>query len=126
MNTLIAIDIDNTWSVDPLGWGDFMFRMVGRGHNFIFATGRKGFSEDMERMKLRKMGKYSVQFNGLYTDPEDKNLSYNRWLPIPIVYCGNESKRQACLKAGYEVDIWIDDMPAMIDGGLLIGEDEEL
>lgn len=34
---------------------------------------------------------------------------------LPIVFCGDEYKRRAAERAGYEIDIWIDDEPGHIE-----------
>lgn len=84
----IAIDFDQTWTTDPLGWSLWYDMMKARGHTIIMATGRKGWSEDMDRAYLPK--------------------------GMQIVYCGGEFKEHATKKAGYNVDIWIDDMPGTV------------
>lgn len=90
----IAIDYDKTWTEDPHMWNKVSKLMISYNHRVIIATGRKDFGDDMKR--------------GL----EGANL--------PIVFCGDKTKRQGCLERGFKVDVWIDDMPAMIDGGLLV------
>ena len=62
--------------------------MTARGHIVILATGRSGWSEDMGRAHLPSK--------------------------MPIVYCGRELKERATRKAGWSVNIWIDDTPGMI------------
>lgn len=91
----IAIDFDNTWSADPEGWRAVFHLLTSRGHAVIMATGRRGWSEDMGRAGL----------------PSN----------MPIVYCGSELKEKATRAAGYEVDIWIDDMPGMIQHCYILG-----
>jgi hypothetical protein len=83
----IAIDFDNTWTADCLLWLNIYTYLI-EYHNVIIATGRTEFSDDMDRFYL----------------PTE----------ISIVYCGKELKDIACKKAGYKVDIWIDDMPETI------------
>jgi hypothetical protein len=96
----IAIDYDHTFTADSVMFRLIIELMRGRNHTVIIATGRNEFSEDMRR------------------DPIPDG--------IPIVYCGNEYKSTACEKQGYKVDIWIDDMPAMITPSLLTGADDAL
>lgn len=36
---------------------------------------------------------------------------------LPVVCCGNEYKRRAAERAGWAVDIWIDDEPGHIEPG---------
>ena len=37
------------------------------------------------------------------------------FLNVPVVYAGNQLKRDAAEEAGYKVDIWIDDEPGTIE-----------
>lgn len=91
---IIAIDIDNTWTRDPEMWREIVALMESRGHQVIIATGRIGWSQDMERMGI---------------PPKS-----------PIVFTMNEFKEKACMAAGYKVDIWIDDMPGTIQSVRLL------
>lgn len=97
---IIAIDFDKTWTADPELWRMFVTSARKRGHNCIIATGRKACSEDMKKY----------------------NLHYN----IEVIYCGGEYKEKVCRREGWKVDVWIDDMPSMIQESLIIGKDEEL
>lgn len=97
---IIALDFDNTWTADKELWNWFYTAASKKGHIVIMATMRSRHSEDMDRYDL----------------PPD----------MPIVYCGMEYKQHACLDAGFEVDVWVDDMPMLISPGLIIGSDEEL
>lgn len=85
----ISIDIDGTWSLDPRAWLAFARMFHSLGHRIIITTNRREWSEDMERMSI----------------PRD----------IPIVYADRNLKRRAVEMAGYQVDVWIDDMPGTID-----------
>jgi hypothetical protein len=96
----IALDIDGTLTRDPEGWRQFVTLFQSRGHRVIIATGRQRHTSDMDRFGI----------------PPD----------LLVVYCGSVPKRQACLALGIEVEVWIDDMPAMIDGILTCGKDYEL
>jgi len=42
---------------------------------------------------------------------------------MPIVYCGRDLKEHATRKAGWVVNIWIDDMPGMIQDCRILGGD---
>jgi hypothetical protein len=84
----IGIDFDNTWTASPFLFGELYKTAILIGFKVIIATGRTEFTDDMKRSLL----------------PDS----------IPIVYCGKELKDIACKKAGYKVDIWIDDMPETI------------
>lgn len=82
---LIAIDYDHTYSADSKFWKIVIGLGRNYGHEFVMVTGR---------------------------EPEDKiTITCN----IPIVYAGDELKRKAAKKAGYDVDIWIDDEPGTIE-----------
>ena len=93
----IAIDFDHTWTADPHGWRAWYNLMISRGHIVILATGRIDWSEDVQRGNL----------------PQD----------IPIVFCGRDLKEHACRKAGWSVNIWIDDEPGTIQECKMLGGD---
>ncbi len=82
----IAIDYDKTWTADPDLWNTFTKLAKSRGHQVIIATSRVAPDAD--------------------GNPEFKTL--------PVLFCGKEFKEVFCREAGYEVDIWIDDMPGTI------------
>ena len=98
----IAIDIDNTWTEDPILWRAFSENARAAGHTIIIATARKpSDTDDFPRLGLLD------------------------WMPV--VFSSGNFKRSATEKAGYKVDIWIDDSPSMVDGGLLLNfEDKDL
>lgn len=41
-------------------------------------------------------------------------------LELPTVYADGEYKREAAERAGYRVDVWIDDMPGYVERGRLL------
>ena len=84
---IIAIDIDNTWTKDPRFFKSIYTIALAFGHNIIIATGRKEYSNDMDKFDL----------------PD-----------VPILYCGDELKETVALRNGYTVDVWIDDSPGTI------------
>ena len=84
--TTIAIDYDGTWTADPTLWVDFATRAALHGHRVIIATGRHGYSDDMRTLPA--------------------------W--IEVFYTKGQLKEDALRKAGVVVNIWIDDMPGMI------------
>lgn len=92
-----ACDFDKTWTADPEAFLVITQILRARGHQFIIATNREHYSDDMRR-----------------------------YLPlilaVPIIYCGRELKEHACLKAGYTVDIWIDDTPGTIQHCAILGD----
>lgn len=83
---IIALDWDNTYTAHKPLWNDFIENCIERGVRVIIVTGRHGTEHDRIDSPFK----------------------------IPVVYSGNEYKRKAAEKAGYKVDIWIDDMPEMI------------
>lgn len=86
----MAIDFDNTWTTAPIVWLRIVALLEKAGCQCIIATGRTGFSDDMERARLPP--------------------------GMPVVYCGSRLKEDVCREQGWNVNIWIDDMPCMIQG----------
>lgn len=83
----IAIDYDKTWAspLYELLWA-FADLADSKGHRVICVARRSGWSEDME----------------CYPFPP----------PMRLIYAGpDQLKEDAARKAGYKVDIWIDDEP---------------
>jgi hypothetical protein len=97
---LIAIDFDKTWTEDPRFWRALVLAAFAAGHSVVMVTGRKQWSDDMARADLPR--------------------------EMPIVYAGDHWKQRAAAAAGYKVDVWIDDMPGMIQPPLMIGADAQL
>lgn len=84
----IAIDYDGTWTRAPWLWRRLYFSCFGVNHTMIMVTGRSGWSDDMERGNI----------------PET----------MRIIYTGGKMKEAHCRSIGVTVDVWIDDMPGMI------------
>lgn len=84
----IGIDFDGTWTLDPGFWNAFYKLCKQSGHSVVMVTGRSVRSEDMSRYSL----------------PED----------LTVIFTSGQMKERAALKSGWKVDVWIDDMPAMI------------
>lgn len=87
---IIAIDYDGTFSADVEGWTEVIKLMQARGHKIVCVTGRTDegeFGKPVHR-----------DINGL----------------IPIVFAGNVWKNVAAEKAGWKVNVWIDDNPSYI------------
>jgi hypothetical protein len=87
---LFAVDFDSTWTADPA-----LFRMLvaigqARGHRFVLVTGRsdEGQWGAVVRREIRDL--------------------------MPIVFAANGWKREAAERAGFKVDIWIDDHPEAV------------
>ena len=93
---LIAIDWDFTITADGSLWSGFIDNALRHGHKIIIVTSRSKFCGISDR-----------EFH-MYLD------FYKYYGVIPIVYANQRYKREAAKYAGYEPDIWIDDMPEVI------------
>lgn len=85
---LIAIDYDETFTLDPGFWREVIALAEGRGHSCICATMRH---------------------------PHEEIPSEHARLFERVVYTGRKAKRPAVDKAGYYPSIWVDDMPWTVD-----------
>ena len=99
---IFAIDYDGTYSERPQEISDFIECLLLNGDAAIIATGRTGEKDPPPNIR------------------GDKMITKNGDL-VPIVYCGDRLKRVACLEAGYEVSIWMDDMPGTIELQRILG-----
>lgn len=88
---LIAIDYDGTFARDMHFFRAFVVLGKRFGHRFVLVTGRS--DEGQWGAEVRR----------------------EVWDIMPIVFAANAWKREAARRAGYEVDIWIDDKPEGID-----------
>ena len=93
---IIAIDYDNTYTAAPELWNRMISMFSDAGHTIICITGR---TENMAQPVMDSIGKL-----------------------IPVIFAGNDWKRDAAIKRGYKVDVFIDDMPEMVGKQLLIGK----
>lgn len=93
---IIAIDYDNTYSADPDTFNKVIECFRQGGHTVICITGR---SANMGQPVLDSIGKL-----------------------IPVIFSGPLYKREAAIKHGYMVNVWIDDMPEMVGSRRVIGE----
>ncbi len=117
---LVAIDYDGTLksssqiSKDECKmWGHILHAFWHFGHEVIICTMREGHPQDM-----RELEEYLVTLASV-APPE---------VPTPkVVFCGSRGlKREVCKMDGYLVDIWIDDMPGMIEKTYLLPVLEDL
>jgi len=92
---IIAIDYDNTYTGDPNTWDEVIKTFQASGHTVICVTARP---ELMGQPVLDSIGKL-----------------------VPVVFAGAEWKREAALKRGYKVDVWVDDSPEYIGPQMLLG-----
>lgn len=88
--SLMAIDFDDTFTVDPSGWTLAIQLLQRRGHRFVCVSAREDILE--QRQKLRR------------ALPDD----------VCILLTSGQQKREFAKRAGFEVDIWIDDCPEAI------------
>jgi len=92
-----SLDIDGCWSEDPRCFLSMTHLLRSYGHEVIIVTGRE--------------------------QPMDKLQRLNIPLDIRIIVSGPKTKEQAALDAGYRVQVWVDDMPGMIQNTkILTGE----
>ena len=91
---IISIDYDDTWSADPGLWSRFARQAARRGHTVILVTNRIGTPMD-----ARELGRYAGRF------------------VEQVIFAGLGPKRAAAVGAGYDVDVWIDDLPETVAGG---------
>lgn len=91
----IAFDIDGTWSLEPRLFRSVADSFTAAGWSVIIATGRQ--------------------------QPPDKLIALHLSC-FPIIVSGPLLKEEAARRAGYKVDVWVDDMPGMIQRTAIIGE----
>ncbi len=82
----IALDYDNTYTLDPDGWNIFIETMISRGHEIYIVTHR--------HYELDKI-------------PHD--------IKIHIIYTNGVAKKlYTWAFHGVEIDVWIDDKPETV------------
>jgi hypothetical protein len=87
---IIAIDFDNTFNADTELWRKFITDAKERGHTCVCVTGRSN------------EGEYGAEVIRIIDGV------------MPIVFAGALWKREAAKRAGYDVNIWIDDTPEYV------------
>ena len=99
----IAFDIDGTITIDPDTFYRVMREFRMSGWITIVVTGSEQPLEKLMRLKI------------FYDE-------------IPVIVSNGELKERAALKAGYKVDVWVDDMPGTIQECAIIkpAVDDEL
>ena len=88
---IIAIDYDNTYTADPITFNGIISLLKAADHTVICVTARTGIGAMAEPV-LNSIGKL-----------------------IPVIFADKDWKKEAALKRGYKVDIWIDDSPEFIN-----------
>ena len=93
----IAIDFDGTFAEDPDAFREIVEVFRARGHQCILVTNcPEEWGDDVRELVGDLM---------------------------PVVFAGRLSKSAAVYRQGYDVDIWVDDMPHVIemDGIVYLG-----
>lgn len=86
---IIALDFDQTYTVDPQAWNEFIELMQRHGHTVYCVTMR-------DRV-------------------EGEDVHYALGKRVDGIFCTNrQAKRQYMLDAGINIDVWIDDQPGWI------------
>ncbi|HEY1127952.1 MAG TPA: hypothetical protein VGF12_00990 [Roseateles sp.] len=85
----IGIDFDDTFTADPDLWRRFIGDAQRSGHVVVCVTARR--------------------------EPPDFSRSPRLPDSVQIVCAGQDWKRHAAARAGFNVDIWIDDIPSLIE-----------
>lgn len=98
----IAFDIDGVFTLNPSAWTAVFTFMRRQGFQCIIVTGADQPQEKLSRLLI----------------PRD----------AVIINSGRDFKEHAALKAGYKVDVWIDDMPGVIQDCRILNtpKDEEI
>jgi hydroxymethylpyrimidine pyrophosphatase-like HAD family hydrolase len=86
---IIAIDYDGTYAAAPEIFNEIINLFIAAGHIVICVTGRS--AGVMGQPVLDSIGQL-----------------------VPVIFAGTDWKADAAKKRGYNVNIWIDDMPGMI------------
>lgn len=92
-----GIDFDGTFAADPPLFRAFVWMLHAAGHSAVIVTGRK------DDLMLSDPGRHwGDELRAVVGDL------------LPIVFAGTEWKKEAAAKAGYAVNVWIDDNPEWI------------
>lgn len=87
----IALDFDETFTLDPTMWLYFIDEAVTAGHTVYIVTARDEFNDGINWLKV-----------GLGE------------APCEVIWCDGCPKRELTRGLGLKIDVWIDDNPAGI------------
>lgn len=95
----IAVDFDGTFAADPATFAEVVRVFQGAGHHVVLIT---------NRVSTGVMGSEVKRLVGTL---------------MPIIFAGdhNMSKRDAAMKHGYNIQVWLDDAPTTIDHNYELG-----
>lgn len=96
---IFGLDYDGTYTETPELWLGFIGRARAEGHQVVVVTWRNDYDHKQWD---------NTQLNELLEQGHVDG----------IVYADLKPKRTAALKEGWEVDVWIDDMPEAVGHGL--------
>jgi hypothetical protein len=91
---ILSLDYDETYTLDPVFWDDFISYAKLRGHKVYCVTWRTP-AEGLE--VLNSVGKQVGHPN--------------------VIFASRNAKRDFCVNLGIFIDVWIDDMPHAVDSG---------
>ena len=86
---IFGLDYDGTFTADPDLWRQFISAAQARGHTVVCVTARR--------------------------TPPDYSREPRMPDSVSIVCAGQVWKKHAAAKAGYPVNVWIDDIPGLIE-----------
>lgn len=89
----ISLDFDDTFTADPELWTAFVQQAHARGHTVLLTTNRPwAFRREVHKAVA--------------------GLPFRE-----VIFAGRTPKRLAARQRGYEVDVWVDDLPHTVDLG---------
>lgn len=89
---LLAMDFDRTFTADMEFWRLIIQLAVHRGHSVICVTGRTPTPSGRAEL-VNAFGEQTLK------------------LLKDVIFCDHSPKRQRTRELGYNVDVWIDDLP---------------
>lgn len=96
---VVAFDVDGVIDTHPACWITIYYRLKVCKFECIFVTGAEQPQDKLDRLSI----------------PRDAT----------IIVANRMLKRDAALAAGWEVDIWIDDMPGTIEPCRILADNLE-